>query len=55
MYQLSELFWKISVQDSNSVVGDIGATHADLMEAVQSLICVSIGIHSRSLTTTIHE
>ena len=55
MYQLSKLFWRISVQDSNSVVGDTGATHADLMEAVQSFVCVLIGIHSQSLKTTIHK
>ena len=55
MYQFSKLFWRISVQDSNSVVGDIGATHADLMKAVQSFVCVLIGIHNQSLTTTIHK
>ena len=54
MYQLNKLFWMISVQDSNSVVGDTGATLADLMEAVQSFVCVSICIHSRSLKTAIH-
>ena len=47
-YQLSKLFWWISVQDSNSVVGDTGATHADLREAVQSFVCVLIGIHSKA-------
>ena len=55
MYQISKLFWRISVQDSNSVVGDTGPNHADLMEAVQSLICVLIGIHNQSLTTTIQK
>ena len=35
----------VSVQDSNSVFGDIGATHADLMEAVQSFVCVVIHLH----------
>ena len=54
MYQLSKLFWRNPVQDSNIVVGDTGATHADLMEAVQSFICVLIGMHSQSLTTTIN-
>ena len=53
MYQLSKLFWRISVHDS--VVGDTGAIHADLMEAVQSFICVLIGIHGQSLITTIHK
>ena len=52
MYQVSTLFWRIYVQDSNNVVGDTGANHADLMEAVQSFICVLIGIHSQGLTTT---
>ena len=55
MYQLSKLFWRISIQNSNSVVGDTGANHADLMEDVQSFICVLIGIHSKSLTTTIYK
>ena len=55
MYQLSKLFWRISVQDSNSVVGDTGATHADLLEAVQSFVSVLIGIHSQSLKTIIHK
>ena len=55
MYQLNKLFWRISAQDSNSVVGDTGANHADLMEAVQSFICVLIGIHSQRLTTIIHK
>ena len=55
MYQLSKLFWRISIQDSNSVVGDTGATHAELMEAVQFYVCVLIGIHSQSLKTTIHK
>ena len=36
----------MSVQDSNSLFSDIGATHAYLMEAAQSFVCVSIGIHS---------
>ena len=54
MYQLSKLFWRISGQDSNSVVGDTSANHADLMEAVQSFICMLIDIHSQSLTTAIH-
>ena len=49
MYQLWTLFWRVSVQDSNSVFGDIGATHADLMAAVQSFFCVLIGIHGRGL------
>ena len=55
MYQLSKLFWRISVQDSSNVVGDTGANHADLMEAVQSFIYVLIGIHSQSFTTTVHK
>ena len=38
----------------NSLFGDVGATHADLMEAAQSFVCVSIGIHGRWLTPTIH-
>ena len=54
MYQLWTFFWRVSVQDSNSVFGDIGATHADLTEAVQSFVCVIIGIHGRRLTPTIH-
>ena len=54
MYQLNKLFWMISVQDCNSVVGDTGATHADLMEAVQSFTCVLICIHSQSLKTARH-
>ena len=52
--QLWIFFWGVSVQDSNSLFGDIGATHADLMEAAQSFVCVSIGIHGRWLTPTIH-
>ena len=54
MYQLNKHFWMISVPDSNSVVGDTGATHADLVEAVQSF-CVLICIHSQSLKTTVHN
>ena len=54
MYQLWTLFWRVSAQDSNSVFGDIGATHADLMEAVQSFVSVLIGINARGLTPTIH-
>ena len=54
MYQLWTLFWRDSVQDSNSVFGDIGATHADLVEAVESFVCVLIGIHSHWLAPTIH-
>ena len=42
-------------QNSIKVVGDTGATHADLMEAVQSFVCVLIGIHSQSLKTIIHK
>ena len=45
-------FWRVSVQESNSVFGDIGATHADLMEAVQSFVCVVIDIHDRGLAPT---
>ena len=44
----------VSVQDSNSVFGDIGATLADLMETVQSFVCVVIDIHGRGLAPTIH-
>ena len=47
-------FWPVSVQDSNSVFGDIGATHADLMEDVQSFVCVVISIHGRGLAPTLH-
>ena len=54
MYPLCKRFWRSSVQDSNSVFGDISAIHADLMEAVQSFVCVLIGIHDRGLTTTIY-
>ena len=54
MYQLWTLFWRVSIQESNSVFGDIGVTHADLMEAVQSFVCVVIGIHGKGLTPTIH-
>ena len=54
MYQLWTLFWRVSVQDSNSVLRDIGATHADLMEALQSFVCVVIGIHDRGLAPTIN-
>ena len=54
MYQLWILFWRVSVQDSNSLFGDIGATHADLMEAAQSFVCVLIGIHGLWLTLTNH-
>ena len=36
------------------VFGDIGATHADLMEAVQSFVCVVIEFHGRGLALTIH-
>ena len=54
MYQLWKLFWRVSFQDTNNVFGDIvGATHADLMEAVQSFVCVLIGIHSLGLSPTI--
>ena len=52
--QLWTLFWRVFVQDSNSLFGDIGATHADLMEAVQSFVCVLIGIHDRGLAPNIH-
>ena len=45
MYQLWTLFWRISVQDLSSVFGGIGATHADLMEAIHSFVCVLIGIY----------
>ena len=41
MYQLWTLFWRVYVQDSNSVFGDIVATYADIMEAVQSFVCVN--------------
>ena len=34
---------------TNSVFGYIGATHADLMEAVQSFVWMFIGIHGRGL------
>ena len=50
----SEHFSEGSVQDSNSVLGDIGATHVDPMEAVQSFVCVVIGIHGRGLAPTLH-
>ena len=40
--------------DGIFVVGDIGATHADPMEAIQSFVCVVIGIHGRELVPTIH-
>ena len=40
MYQLWTLFWRISVEDLSIVFGGIGATHADLMEAIQSFVCV---------------
>ena len=53
MYKLWALFWGISEQDLNSVFGDIGATHVDLMEAVESFVCVLIGIHHWGLTPTI--
>ena len=42
MYQLGTPFLRVSVQDSSSVFCNIGATHADLMEAVQSFVCVAI-------------
>ena len=54
MYQLWTLFWRVPVHDSNSVFGDIGVTHADLMEAVQSFVGVVIGIHGRGLAPTIN-
>ena len=54
MYQFWTLFWTVSVQDSNSLFGDIGATYADPVEAVQSFVCMFIGIHSRGLTPTLH-
>ena len=44
----------LSVQDSNGVLGDVGATHADLKEAVQSFVCVVVGLHGRGLAPTIH-
>ena len=47
-------FLKGDCPDSNSVFGDIGATHADLNEAVQSFVCVLIGIHNRGLAPNIH-
>ena len=53
MYQ-QQIFLRISVQESNSVFGDNGATHADLMETVQSFVCVLIGVHGRDLTTNTH-
>ena len=54
MYQLWAPFWNVFVLDSNSVFGNIGANHADLMEAIQSFVCVVIGIHGRGLAPTIH-
>ena len=52
MYQLWILFWGVSVQYSNILFGDIGAIHADLMEAAQSFVCVLTFIHGRWLTIT---
>ena len=54
MFQLWTLFWRVSVQDLNSVFGDIGATHADLKEAVQSFACVLVGINAQGLAPTTH-
>ena len=42
MYQLRILFWRVSVQDSKSLFSDIGATHADLMEAAVFCLCVKL-------------
>ena len=54
MYQFWALFWMVSVQDWNSVFGDIGATHADVMEAAQYFVRVYVGIHGWGLAATIH-
>ena len=54
MYQFLSLFWRVSVQDPNSVFADIDATNPDPMEALQSLVCVLNGIYSRGLAPTIH-
>ena len=54
MYKLWTIFWRVSVQDSNSVFGDVGVTHADLMEGVQSSVCMVIDIHGRGLALTMH-
>ena len=51
-YQLWTLFGRMSVQDSNSVFGDIGATHSDRMEAVQSFVCDSVNEHPRPRINT---
>ena len=37
MYQFWTLFWRVSVQDMNSVFVDIDATHPDLMETYSIL------------------
>ena len=34
-----------------TVFGDFVSTHADLLEAVQSLACVLIALHNRGLIT----
>ena len=54
MYQFWTLFWRVSVQDPNSVFADIDATHPDLMEDLQAFVCALNGIHSRGLAPTIH-
>ena len=42
----------MSVEDSNSVFGDVGATHSDLMEAVQSFVCDSVNERQRPMINT---
>ena len=49
MYQLWKLFWMISVQDSNRVFGDIGTTHADLMEVKKKITIMALSPTSQNL------